>query len=193
MKHPSNRELFDYWNARRGSARAPERGEIDPHAIRRVLADTFILSFEPDRGHPFRLAGTRVCALFARELKDQSFLDLWSGESRRELRDLVGVVATEAVGAVAAAVPAASGDAALALELVLLPLSHHGRTDARLLGALAAHEPARWLGMSIARTLVLGSHRFLGERAGFKRLLAPLPLHQRAARHGFIVHDGGQS
>jgi hypothetical protein len=47
MKHPSNRELFDYWNEQRGSRLAPERDEIDPHAIRRVLADMFILSFEP--------------------------------------------------------------------------------------------------------------------------------------------------
>ena len=43
MKHSSNRELFEYWNKRRGRRSAPERGEIEPGAIRHVLADTFIL------------------------------------------------------------------------------------------------------------------------------------------------------
>ena len=56
MKHPSIRELFDYWDTRRGRRPAPERGDIEPGAIRRVLADTFILTFDERAGHPFRLA-----------------------------------------------------------------------------------------------------------------------------------------
>ena len=43
MKHPSNRELFDYWNERRGERLAPERADIEPGAIRQVLGDTFVL------------------------------------------------------------------------------------------------------------------------------------------------------
>ena len=42
MKHPSNRELFDYWNERRGERLAPERADIEPAAIRQVLGDTFV-------------------------------------------------------------------------------------------------------------------------------------------------------
>ena len=43
MKHPSNRELFDYWNKRRGERLAPERADIEPAAIRHVLGDTFVI------------------------------------------------------------------------------------------------------------------------------------------------------
>ena len=43
MKHPSNRELFNYWNERRGPRLAPERADIEPSAIRHVLGDTFVL------------------------------------------------------------------------------------------------------------------------------------------------------
>jgi hypothetical protein len=64
MKHPSIRRLFDYWNERRGARLLPRREDIEPEAIRCVLADTFILSFAPTVGHPIRVAGTRVCALF---------------------------------------------------------------------------------------------------------------------------------
>jgi hypothetical protein len=81
MKHPSIRQLFDHWNARRGRRAVPERSDIEPSAIRGVLADTFILSFQPCAGHPFRVAGTRVCALFGRELKGEPFTDLWSSQA----------------------------------------------------------------------------------------------------------------
>jgi PAS domain len=55
MKHPSIRDLLEYWNERRGRRAAPERDDIEPEAIRGLLADTFILSIDPLRGHPFRL------------------------------------------------------------------------------------------------------------------------------------------
>src|SRR3979411_214660 len=51
--------------------RAPERGDIEPGAIRNVLGDSFIIAYDPEADHPFRLAGTRVCALFGRELKGE--------------------------------------------------------------------------------------------------------------------------
>src|SRR5712692_9928258 len=162
MKHPSVRELFDYWNERRGRRPAPERADIEPGAIRRLLADTFILSFEPRTGHPFRIAGTRVCALFGRELKGEAFLDLWSPASRHDIRDLLAIITDETVGVVASASGVSAADAALKLELLLLPLSHHGRTDARFLGALAPSDPPAWLGTSALKALRLGTHRYVG-------------------------------
>src|SRR6188474_1899724 len=72
MKHPSNRELFDYWNERRGERLAPERADIEPSAIRHILGDTFVLEVSGIESHLFRIAGTRLCALFGRELKSES-------------------------------------------------------------------------------------------------------------------------
>ena len=73
MKHPSSREFFAYWDARRGDARAPDRSEIEPDAVRGLLGDIFVLSYDNEAGYPFRVAGTRVCALLGRDLKDFSF------------------------------------------------------------------------------------------------------------------------
>ena len=78
MKHAASRELYAYWQEKRGTRRAPERAEIEPGAIRGVLSDAFILALDRNRGHPVRLAGTRVCALFGREIKGESFLDFWA-------------------------------------------------------------------------------------------------------------------
>ena len=196
MQHPSIRDLLDYWNERRGRRAVPERDDIEPEAIRGLLADAFILSIDPARGHPFRLAGTRVCALLGREIKGQAFLDLFSPDTRSELRDLIGIIAQESVGVVAGVRELAAAGRGAALELVLLPLRHHGCSDARLLGALAASEPPNWLGTRALRCLELGTYRFVGRAT----VLGCLDVHRNipagqvrhGVRHGFVVYEGRQ-
>ncbi len=78
--------IFAYWDQLRGERAAPERGEIEPGEIRHVLADTFILEIGADRRAEFRLAGTRLCALFGRELKARPFVDLWPGHAQPGIR-----------------------------------------------------------------------------------------------------------
>ncbi len=194
MKHPSSRVLFDYWNARRGRRPMPERGEIEPGAIRQVLADTFILALDPRAGHSFRIAGTRVCAIFGRELKSESFADFWTPESHQVVRDLLTVVTHESIGAVAGASGRNREGVALDFELVLLPLSHRGHSGARVLGALAPAERPAWFGTSAIDRLSLGTLRYLGPEAVAAEAPPILPVMPRGRiRHGLLVYDGGQS
>jgi hypothetical protein len=190
MRHASIREVFAYWNERRGRRPAPERADIEPSAIRGVLADTFILSCEPRIGHPFRVAGTRVCALFGREIKGEAFLDLFSHDARGEVRDLIAIIAHESVGIVACASELKAAGRGPTLELLLLPLSCHGRAEARLLGALAPSEPPDWLGTRALCDLALGSYRFLGRAATAPAVPPRIP--DGRVRYGFVVYDGGQ-
>jgi hypothetical protein len=190
MKHPSIRELFDYWNERRGRRPVPERADIEPSAIRGVLADTFILSFEPRIGHPFRVAGTRVCALFGREIKGEAFLDLFSHDARSEVRELIAIIVDESVGVVASVGELKAAGRGPSLELLLLPLGYHGGTDARLLGALAPSEPSDWLGTRALCGLALGAYRFLGRTAVAP--CVPQIIQDGRIRYGFVVYDGGQ-
>ena len=161
MKHPSIRELFDYWNERRDGRAMPERADIEPAAIRRVLADTFILSFEPAAGHPFRIAGTRVRALFGRELKGESFLRLFSHRARSDMGGLLAIVAQEAVGIVGSASESSSAGCDRHLELLLVPLGHEGQGTARLLGALAPSNSLQWPQERGLAALTLDTYRFL--------------------------------
>ena len=191
MKHSSIRELYDYWNTRRGRRPAPARNDIDPGEIRTALADTFILSLDKPAGHPFRIAGTRVCALFGRDLKQEPFLDLWSPHSRTMMCDLFGIVAQESVGLLAGIT--GTGDAGeLDLELLALPLLHEGRTDARVLGALAPSRTPVWIGASALGNLAFGTFRYVGPAVMSK--VAPRVSPSRVngrRRHGLVVYDGG--
>jgi hypothetical protein len=199
MKHPSVRELYRYWNAQRGLRAAPERSDIEPGAIRRALADTFILSQHAAHGHSFRIAGTRLCAAVGRELRGTSFINLWDEESRRNVNDLVAAVTRESIGAVAGARGCSADGDVLDFELVLLPLRHQSATDARVLGALAPQELPYWFGMNPVGKLALGTIRYLGhedaqnrDAGGPNQEPEPLPSGGRI-RHGLIVYDGGQA
>ena len=194
MKQASSRELFGYWTARRGSRPAPERGEIEPSAIRRALGDLFILEFDRGTGHPFRLAGTRVCALFGRELKNEPFVTLWDEQSRAQLAKLLAVVADEATGIVAAAKGSSTEGWPVDLELMLLPLAHRGDTHARMIGALAPLTSPFWLGASTLGALTLGSMRHLDpaiEAPTAARLV--VGAEGLARRGAFTVYQGGRA
>ena len=193
MKQASSRELFGYWVARRGTRAAPERGEIEPSAIRKALGDVFILEFDRLAGHPFRLAGTRVCALFGRELKNERFIDLWDAGDRAALADLVDGIADEATGVVASAQGRTAEGWAQDVELVMLPLSHRGDTHARMIGALAPLSAPFWLGTAKLGALTLGTVRHLDparEAPTAARLVAGNVTAARRAT--FTVHEGGR-
>ena len=137
MRHPSCRHLYDYWNEQRGLRAAPENARIEPGAIRHVLADTFTLDVDLHAGHRFHFVGTRVDAAFGRELKTQSFVNLWRTEYRDLVRNILTVVTNESLGVVASASAKSSEGIPLEFELLILPLKQRGRTDNRVIGALA--------------------------------------------------------
>jgi len=194
MKHPSNRELFDYWNMRRGERLAPERADIEPAAIRKILGDTFVLERVGGTNPVFRLAGTRLCALFARELKGESFSKLWERTGQNAMRELISVVLDEKVGVIASVSGATSDDMLqpVNLEMMLLPLTSDQRSEARIIGALAPMAAPYWLGAKAIGALSLGMFRHLGPAVD-----APMQPRFRAAtgriKHGLTVYEGGRT
>lgn len=193
MKHASSRELFAYWTARRGARVAPERSEIEPSAIRKALGDVFILAFDRCASHPFRLAGTRVCALFGRELRDEPFLRVWDAESRAALAELLAVVGDEATGTVAHATGRTGEGWSQDFELLLLPLRHRGEAPARAIGVLAPLSVPFWLGASRIQRLTLGTVRHLDPVLEAPPAARLVPGAEANRVHGiFVVHEGGR-
>jgi hypothetical protein len=183
MKHPSNREFYAYWDEKRGGARAPDRSEIEPSAVRELLGDIFVLSYDATAGHPFRVAGTRVCALLGRDLKDRSFSALFAPESRREIDDIVNVVAEEMLPAVAGITATAQNGAPAHLELLLLPFNARAHTHLSLTGLLAPFEREH----SLLRDFKLTSWRYLDQPP---QRLVPRALRKLAIARGFMVYEG---
>jgi hypothetical protein len=191
MKHKSSRDLYTYWDAQRGKRLAPERAEIEPSHIRHLLGDSFILTVDASGGHPFRLAGTRVCALFDRELKDEPFTPLWSALNRPDVDGILEILAEESVGVVAGVSAENSDNAPIELELLLLPLGARRPGQTRAIGVLAPLQIPDWLGMRPLTGLVLGSRRHVGPAVETQgpRFMAAAGRNRR----GFVVYDGGRT
>jgi hypothetical protein len=162
LKLAVTRELHAYWNLLRGARSAPERSEIDPGAIRGVLADTFILEVDDLNRYPIRVAGSRTNSLFMRELRGSSFLDLWHAADRHELASVLANVADEAVGMLAGVSTGLRGAQLVQLEVLLLPLRHRGATHSRVFGACAPASLPSWIGLLPADPMSLLSLRVLG-------------------------------
>ena len=80
-----------------------------------------MLSYDGAAGYPFRVAGTRVCALLGCDLKGWSFSELFAPDSRREIEDIIAVVSEEMLAAVAGITATSQDGAPAHLELLLLP------------------------------------------------------------------------
>jgi hypothetical protein len=182
MKHESSREFFAYWNAKRGDARAPDRSEFEPSAVRELLADIFVLSYDGEAGYPFRVAGTRLSALLGCDLKDRSFSALFTGESRREIEDVVTCVAEETLPAIAGLTTTTTTGAVAHFELLLLPFIARVHVPTTLTGLLAPFgDNTGTLG-----EFTLTSWRYLHP----PEKLVPRALRKLAVARGFMVYEG---
>lgn len=190
MKHAASRELYAYWEQRRGTRPAPERADIEPGAIRGALSDAFILALDRSAGHPVRLAGTRMCALFGRELKGECFLDLWAAGSKPIVAGLLTILADECTGTVAGVTAHNAAGEPIELELLLLPLGARRPSFARTIGVLAPLKSPPWLGTSPIGALTLGGRRHIG--AALEKRLLPRFMAPRG-RRALRVYEGGLS
>lgn len=180
MKHPSSREFFAYWDDRRGNARAPDRADIDPAAVRGLLGDIFVLATEA--GFPFRVAGTRVCALAGRDLKDASFAALFTPQSRAEIEEIVTVVADEALGAIAGLTAAREDGTSAHLELLLLPFAARAHTPVSVTGVLAPFDTE----CGALSAFALTSWRYLHR----PEKLLPRAIRKLQIARGLMVYEG---
>src|ERR1700752_2605547 len=124
MKHPSTSAYFAYWDSKRAGERAPDRSAIEPGEVRELLGDIFALSYDTHTGYPFRVAGTRVCALFGRDLKDRSFSALFGTEARGEIAEIVAAVGDEMLPAIAGLTAVTPRGTRAHFELLLLPFNN---------------------------------------------------------------------
>jgi hypothetical protein len=148
MKHTATRALYDYWDRLRAGRAAPERSDLHPGSIRTLLGDVFLLERDEHGAHRVRLAGTRICTLLGREWRGQLFAELFSADDRSDMAALLDGVGASAIPLVAGITADAADERCLDLELLVLPLRHRGRTNARLLGSLVPAEWPYWAGTS---------------------------------------------
>ena len=201
MKSAAAKELFAYWHRLKGARAAPERSDVEPGAIRAILSDTFILEADAEAGFPFRLSGSRICAVTGQEMKNERFLALWRGADRATVRGALETVSDDAAVAVIGVTGSTDLGRRIDIEIALLPLRHRGRTHARVLGSFAPVETPYWLGSCAVTRFDMTSLRMIWPSGRRRSMAASLPqdtppahtLAGVARRVGrFLVFDGGR-
>ena len=148
MRHKTSKNIFTYWNNLRGARVAPERTEIEPSDIRDMLGDTFILEVDHlYRTISFRLAGTKLCSSYGRELKSVGYLGLWDETDNLRIFDAVKQVYEHAIPTVIAHIAETENRHFLEYETLLLPLLNGSSKTVRILGVAAPSEVPSWMGM----------------------------------------------
>jgi hypothetical protein len=202
--------LFQYWNRLRDGRPAPRRTEVEPADIKALLADTFILEKDTRGEAVFRLAGTRLCATYGRELKGFSFPSLWRSKDQRLVSRLVDGVFRQQSVVLITYCGLSRNRRSVGLELLALPLDG-GAENLRCLGVISPAEKPFWLGADPIIDAQIDSVRiidpdkediFLGNRPAISvPELAPTELDSaetlteygraRRIRH-LVVLDGGR-
>jgi hypothetical protein len=146
MQQSTSRQLYAYWDRVRNGRIAPRRFEIEPAKIAALLPQTFIVKNAGTLGYRFRLAGTKICEQFGRELRGADLLGLWDAGDRDAVASLLRNIFADAAVGYGRFRAYAANDREASFELVLLPLIHAGDAVNRILGAVTAIEPPFWLG-----------------------------------------------
>lgn len=183
MKHPASREFFAYWDEKRGLNAAPDRSELEPGPVRELLGDIFVLSYDPAAGYPFRVAGTRVCALLGQDLKGKGFTGLFEPASRIEIEDIIGAVTGDKLAAVVGITGRTSGGLPIPNELLLLPFNTRAHMPMSLTGLMVSFVDSA----HALTNLTLTSWRYMGHPP---QRFAPRILRKLAVARGLMVYEG---
>ncbi|MGI9353387.1 MAG: PAS domain-containing protein [Rhizobiaceae bacterium] len=147
MRHQNSKKLFTYWNNLRGKRIAPDRREIEPSDIRDILGETFILELDQKyKNLSFRLAGTRLCNIYGRELKGIGFLSLWDEKDNMKVFKCVRGVFLDAKPSVVTYIGETEGKKEIRYEMLLLPLLNGPEHASRILGVASPLENHFWIG-----------------------------------------------
>jgi hypothetical protein len=147
MKHQATRDLYAYWQGLRKGRKAPDRSEIEPADIRHLLGHTFILEVVSRREYRFRLAGTRICALYGREMKGKDFAEFWTQKDREAVATMLTAITEDAAATVMGLTGRSDHGRELPMEALMLPLKQRNEGYTRILGSLVPMDDPFWIGI----------------------------------------------
>ena len=127
LDEPMLRELYEYWCSKRAGRLIPQRRDIDPAEIPKLLPHLMITEMvEGGTRYRYRLAGTAVTEAFGRELTGLYIDEVMTGAYREFLERLYRTVYLNRRCVLCESKHISSRDLALKTKRLLMPLSEDG-------------------------------------------------------------------
>lgn len=158
MKHDWTADLLTYWDRLRGTRAAPDRRDINPRDLSGKLPNIFILRSDNEdiiheelagipraRQWQFRLAGTRLCTVYGRELRNTRFLSLWHEDVRSWLAEQLHLSGMDYRPLRLEHTSLTLNEKSCHFETLLLPL-HESDGSLAWIGSMVALDQPLWLG-----------------------------------------------
>jgi hypothetical protein len=130
IDHPLHRQMYAYWQQKRGSRRMPSCADIDPTEIPRLLPNLLISEHVAEASGErwrYRLAGTAVAAAFGRDPTGRYIDELTKGAYRDVIERIHRVVREEQRALFCASEYTGARDMRMSAKRLLLPLTTDGR------------------------------------------------------------------
>lgn len=144
MRHPHSIKLFEYWRSLKNDSTAPMRYDVDPTQITKLLPDIFICDLNPERA-AIKLAGSRLCTLFDRELRHVDLAMLFSPKDQATPTSICKTIANDEIPALFGLMGHAM-DERLSIECLLLPLKDKEEKISSIMGIISPLSNPPWIG-----------------------------------------------
>ncbi len=136
MRQDAATKILAYWDSLQQDSQVPAAASVDPRALKAHLPDLFMLERLDRAVFAFRLAGTRMCQRFGRELRDHDFVRLFPAAQHGDVLAQLNRALQSGESVVIQAGAAMLDNSTVGAEILLMPLSDGEGRVVRLLGAL---------------------------------------------------------
>lgn len=189
MKHKNSHLLVGYWSRLRKGRAVPDQTDIDPRAIKRLLAHVFILDAADASRPVYRLAGTSHCERYGTELRGMNYLARWETQSRSAVGQLLVQALATRTPVCLSSIGASAACGMVELEAVLAPIRFASQRPARLLGiAQILGEPKPLAGHPIAFERLVASEFIQEDTPELSVESAPMARAPASAAHPKAPH-----
>jgi hypothetical protein len=193
--HPGSRALFRYWEKIRAERAAPNRDDLDLTQIRYLVPNLVMLERDNIRlSYKWRLAGTRTCELYRRELTGTDALMGWDKFESQAIKRLFDGVVTSLQPCLIRFRLNTTLNQTIGAELIGLPLQARKDVRIHILGGIFPFREIDNLGYDgIASLELSGARTIWTEHLPGDRLVAGLRDPQDPAEFApFQIIQGGR-
>lgn len=122
LRHNNTNQLYRHWAEKRRDSEPPLRHDIQPAAIASSLGNCALLEKQADGTYLFRLAGSRLCSIYGKELTATPIAQLFTPNEERMICQGFDAVAVEHAAMIIETAGFTQKGRVVAFEAVFLPV-----------------------------------------------------------------------
>jgi hypothetical protein len=190
--HPGSRHLFSYWEQLRAERACPTREDFEFARVKNQMPDMIVIDRDFLRNSfKYRLAGSRVCAMFHRNLTATDVMAGWGRFEKDVITRHLNTVLNQKQPAVIRMRLTTDDNTVVAAEMIALPVMMRGSDRMQIIGGLFPFRAAHSLGHNAIVAQELVSARVIWtEYVAEADEVRPQPL--SAKTKSFTVIAGGR-